>query len=335
MEITQESRGLPVCRLGELEEPAAETRWLVESLWGRAAVGFVAGHPKVGKTWLGLDLALSVATGTRCLDRFEVQDPGPVLVYLAEDHPHTVRERLAGLCQRRGLQIEEVALHVITAPAVRLDIERDRVRLMETVASIRPRLLLLDPLVRLHRRDENHAGEVAELLTYLRDLQRLQDLAVIVVHHLRKNGGGRAGQALRGSGDFHAWIDSGLYLRYQRDQLLLSAEHRHAPGMDGIELRLVASGEAGTTHLEIVDSGDRAAPIRPEALSPPDRVVEVLASATRPLTRVELRKRLRINNQKLGAALEKLQERSLVSRSQQGWLLVEGKDETLKSISKG
>ncbi len=333
MEITQENRRLPVCRLAELEEPAPEARWLVESLWGRAAVGFVAGHPKVGKTWLGLDLALSVATGTRCLDHFEVQDPGEVLVYLAEDHPHTVRERLAGLCQLRGLRIEEVALHVITAPAVRLDIERDRARLIETVAAIRPRLLLLDPLVRLHRRDENHAGEVAELLTYLRDLQRLQDLAVIVVHHLRKNGGGRAGQALRGSGDFHAWIDSGLYLRYQRDRLLLSAEHRHAPGLEGIELRL-ASSEAGTTHLEVVDSRERAVPIRPEPLSPPDRVVEVLASATRPLTRVELRKRLRMNNQRLGAVLEELQERSLVSRSQQGWLLVEGKDETPKSISK-
>ncbi len=334
MEITQESRGLPVCRLGELEEPAAEARWLIESLWGRAAVGFVAGHPKVGKTWLGLDLALSVATGTRCLDRFEVQDPGPVLVYLAEDHPHTVRERLAGLCKLRGLRIEEVALHVITAPAVRLDIERDRVRLMETVAAIRPRLLLLDPLVRLHRRDENHAGEVAELLTYLRDLQRLQDLAVIVVHHLRKNGGGRAGQALRGSGDFHAWIDSGLYLRYLRDQLLLSAEHRHAPGLDGIELRLVAS-EADTTHLEIVDSGDNAAVVRPEAGSTSGRVIELLASAPRPLTRVELRRRLRINNQKLGAALEELQEQSRISRSQQGWLLLDGKDEISKSIAEG
>jgi len=230
--------------------------------------------------------------------------------------------------------MEDVALHVITAPAVRLDIERDRVRLMETVASIRPRLLLLDPLVRLHRRDENHAGEVAELLTYLRDLQRAQDLAIIVVHHLRKNGGGRAGQALRGSGDFHAWIDSGLYLRYQRDQLLLSAEHRHAPGLDGIELRLVASGEAGTTHLEIVDSGEQAAATRPEPRSTPDRVMELLASAPRPLTRVELRKRLRINNQKLGAVLEELGERSLVSRSQQGWLLVEGQDGIPKNIAK-
>lgn len=45
-----------------------------------------------------------------------------------------------------------------------------------------------------------------------------------------------------------------------------------------------------------------------KARSTPDRVIELLASVPRPLTRVELRKRLRINNQKLGAVLEELGE---------------------------
>ena len=53
---------LPVCRVAELDEPEDQTPWLVEALWSRAAVGFVAGQPKLGKTWLALDLALSVPT---------------------------------------------------------------------------------------------------------------------------------------------------------------------------------------------------------------------------------------------------------------------------------
>ena len=63
-----------------------------------------------------------------------------------------------------------------------------------------PRLLLLDPLVRLHGVDENHAGEVAELLAYFRLLQRRLDLSVILVHHTRKNaaGGVAAGPGLAG-----------------------------------------------------------------------------------------------------------------------------------------
>ena len=317
---------LPVCRVSELDEPPATTRWLVESLWGRAAVGFVAGQPKLGKTWLGLDLALSVATGTPCLDRFAVGDPGDVLVYLAEDHPTVVRKRLAGLCRHRGVSLEHVPLHVITAAALRLDLERDRGRLEQTVRKIQPRLLLLDPLVRLHRRDENHAGDVAELLTFLRDLQRAHDLAVLVVHHMRKNAAGRAGQALRGSGDFHAWIDSGLYLKHQRERLLLIAEHRDAPAPDPLELHLTSRSDGSATHLEVIDA-PALDPPSPEACVPiTERVTELLASAPRPLTRLELRKRLRVNNQRLGQALAELEDHRDVTRSQQGWSLARKED---------
>jgi RecA-family ATPase len=121
-------------------------------------------------------------------------------------------------------------IQVITAPTVRLDLDADRRNLAETVARLRPRLLILDPFVRLHRIDENASGEVAPLLAYLRELQRRHDVAVLVVHHAKKGGGGvRAGQALRGSSEFHAWGDSNLYLRRDGDDLSLSVEHRAAP----------------------------------------------------------------------------------------------------------
>lgn len=313
---------LPVCRAADLEQPAEDTRWLVEPLWGRAAVGFIAGQPKLGKTWLGLDLALSVATNTPCLDCFQVKDPGDVLVYLAEDQPAGVRQRLAGLCRHRRIALEDAPLHVITAPSLRLDLERDRRRLTDTVRRIRPRLLLLDPLVRLHRRDENHAGEVAELLAFLREMQRAHDLAIILVHHMRKSGAGSAGQALRGSGDFHAWTDSALYLRAGRDRTLLRAEHRNAPAPDTIELRLAAADEGADTHLEILDSSELGieAPGVPGALLP-DRLLELLRASPRPLTRIELRRMLRVNNERLGRMLADLDGSGSIVRLQHGWAL--------------
>ena len=57
----------------------------MEGLWGASSVGVIGGAPKCAKTWLGLDMALSVATGTACLGKYAVPEPGPVLVYLAED----------------------------------------------------------------------------------------------------------------------------------------------------------------------------------------------------------------------------------------------------------
>jgi hypothetical protein len=77
---------------------------------------------------------------------------------------------------------------------------------------------LLDRI--LHRSDENASGEVAPLLAYLPTLQRQHQLAVLVVHHARKSAGRmRAGQALRGSFEFHAWGDSNLYLRRSGGEL--------------------------------------------------------------------------------------------------------------------
>ena len=222
---------LPVVRVGEIPSEDNPQRWLVEGLWGASSVGVVGGAPKCAKTWLGLDMALSVATGTACLGKYAVPEPGPVLVYLAEDALLVVRERVAGMARHRGLDLAQVEIHVITAPTLRLDRGSDRTRLLETTKRLRPRLLLLDPLVRLHGIDENNAGEVAELLAYFRSLQRQLDLSVMLVHHTRKNaaGGVAAGQGLRGSGDIHAFGDSNLYLRRTKEHLVLSSEHRAAP----------------------------------------------------------------------------------------------------------
>jgi hypothetical protein len=315
---------LPVCRVGELEAPRDDQpRWLVDALWSHQAVGFVAGHPKLGKTWLALDMALSVATGTPCLDTYAVPESGSVLVYLAEDPPAAVRQRLAGLCYHRGLDLETVAVHVITAASLRLDLEDDRQRLEQVVRRLGPRLLILDPLVRLHRLDENRSDEISELLSFLRTLQRTHDLAIVVVHHMRKGGARRGGQALRGSSDLHAWTDSALYLQAGRGATVLSAEHRAAPALDPVEVRLVATKNAsGTPHLEIVGHNTGVAHPDPGAAATPglpERLQSLLQSAPRPLTRVELRSRLRVNNQHLGQVLEDLQGRGVLARTGLGW----------------
>src|SRR5208337_4199009 len=141
---------LPVVRVGEISSDKSAQRWLVQGLWGASSVGVIGGAPKCAKTWLGLDMALSVATGTACLGKYAVPQPGPVLVYLAEDALLAVRERVAGMARHRGLDLAGVDIHVITAPVLRLDRGADRTRLLETTKQLRPRLLLLDPLVRLH-----------------------------------------------------------------------------------------------------------------------------------------------------------------------------------------
>ncbi|MBM4345172.1 MAG: AAA family ATPase [Deltaproteobacteria bacterium] len=94
------------------------------------------------------------------------------------------------------------------AGVLRLDPQTDQRRLAQAVQRYRPRLLLLDPLVRLHRLDENSASEISGLLGYLRHLQRWGNVAVVLVHHASKKLRAQPGQGLRGSSDLHAFGDS-------------------------------------------------------------------------------------------------------------------------------
>ena len=311
---------LPVEPAWRLAEQAEENRWLVTGLWSEQAVGIVGGEPKCCKSFLALDLAVAVAAGVPCLRRFAVPRAGRVLLFAAEDALHIVRRRLQGISIAAGLALADLDIQVITAPTVRLDLDADRRNLAETVARLQPRLLILDPFVRLHRIDENASGEVAPLLAYLRELQRRHGVAVLVVHHAKKGGGGlRAGQALRGSSEFHAWGDSNLYLRRDGDDLSLSVEHRAAPSMTPITIELAQRGAA--LALEVVDRRDPATP-PPSSLD--DRIVATLAGADGTLPFAELRACCRVRATTLYERLAVLSDTGRVVKTDGGYHLVGG-----------
>ena len=179
---------LPVQRASELSTDSAPlTHWLVQELWSDQAVGILGGEPKCCKSFLALDLAVSVASGAPCLRRFPVRHTGPVLLFPAEDSLAVVRRRLEGICSAADVGFQSLPVEIITAPTLRLDTPKDRERLSNTVRACQPRLLILDPLIRLHRLDENDASQIAALLSYLRQLQRAFHVAVLVVHHARKD----------------------------------------------------------------------------------------------------------------------------------------------------
>jgi hypothetical protein len=308
---------LPVEPAYRLAARAAEQRWLITGLWSEQAVGIIGGEPKSCKSFLALDLAVAVASGTPCLRHFAVPRSGGVLLYAAEDALHIVRQRLEGICAATGQALADLDIQVITAPSVRLDLDADRRNLQETVARLHPRLLILDPFVRLHRIDENASGEVAPLLAYLRELQRRHAVAVLVVHHAKKGGGSvRAGQALRGSSEFHAWGDSNLYLRRDGDDLSLAVEHRAAPSAKPMRIELVQRGDA--LALEVVE---QPATMTPAPTSLDQRIMAALADAVRPLPFAKLRACCRVRAATLYQRIAALAAEGRISKTDDGYRL--------------
>ncbi len=309
----------PVVRPSDLSTaPASSAPWLIDQLWTAHAVGIIGGTPKSYKTWMALEMAVSVASGSACLTTFAVPSPGPVLLYAAEDSQATLRLRLESLAQHHGLALAGLDLRIITADSLRLDRISDQQRLEATLLLHRPVLLILDPLVRLHAIDENAAGEIAALLGYLRLLQRKSGAAIALVHHSRKNvsASGGAGYSLRGSSDLYAWVDSFLYLRCQHSQLLLSAEHRSASGAGPLAVELAVSDSG--PYLRLASAANAVPLAQGDPLL--EQILALLSPSSEPCTAENLRSRLQVRNQRLVEALRQLCEQGKVVRLPQGYV---------------
>ena len=320
--------------VGNIEGVPEQGRWLVEKLWLDSGVGIVGGTPKTGKTWFALEFAVSVASGQAMFGQFEVPQAGPVVVFPAEDDPRAIRDRVAGLCAHKGVELSSLPLHIITSRVVRLDEPEDRKGFSGLLERLKPRLVVLDPLVRLHGGDENYAGHIAELLGFLRGLQREHGCAIMLTHHVSKKRtkGGQLGQALRGSGELHAWGDSNVYLtRKDGGVVRVELEHRAAAAPEPVHVAMRVE-EAGTwfefvEEDELEDVAAKSEPSQAKAVklirarkapstSGPlkEQVLAVLAGVGEPVSQSELRRVLRVRNQRLTEVLRELEAQGLIER---------------------
>jgi hypothetical protein len=299
---------------GELVSRTAPLSWIVEGLFLEAGAGILGGAPKSCKSFFALDLCVSIASGTSCAGVFRILAPGPVVVLCAEDPHAVISQRLSALARGRGRELGELPIEVIVEPVVRLPEGIER--LEATLAAFKPRLLLLDPLIRLHRADENSASEMSVILDGLRKLARSSKTAILLVHHTRKAAASNAGTGLRGSSDLHAFGDSNLYLRKlsQDATLELKIEHRAAAAPAPVRLQLLVDQRDSP--------GARFSAVERKHQDDPTarRVLDLLAGSTEALTSTALREKLGLRNQTVTEALKQLLAEGRVHRTgRDGW----------------
>jgi biotin operon repressor len=301
----------------ELAARAAPLSWLIPGLLMHGSANILGGTTKIGKSFVALDVCTAVASGTPWAGCFEVPAKAPVTLFAAEDPEAVVDFRLRALARARGFALAELPLEVIVEP-VRLPEGIDRVA--ANLERSRPGLLLFDPLIRLHRADENSAAEMSVILDGLRSVAREFRTAVLLVHHTRKApAGSSVGAALRGSSDLAAFGDSNLYLRQlsNDDTLELKIEHRAAARPPPVRIQL-RTGEAGgqpTARFEILAQGESADPLA-------DKILAVLAAAGGPVSSSALREQLGVRNQTITRVLQDLLAQGRVVRpDRNGWLL--------------
>jgi hypothetical protein len=216
----------PTLSLPDLLDGPTEVDWLVEPIIPPSASVLLAGSSGVGKTWLSLDMALSVATGKDWLGQFKVRQ-GPVLVVDEENSPLLLRVRLKMLLGARGIRGGDLPIRFLVGAGINLSPVKSKSgaltptnsykMLLTTVEKVKPSLVILDSLTRVHRANENNAGEVAAVFAGIKTLMRETGASTLSVHHFRKGGASksRSGDRIRGSSDIRAFVDATLLVDEQ------------------------------------------------------------------------------------------------------------------------
>ena len=88
-------------------EPPLE--WLIEGLWTDKSRGLSAGHPGIGKTWIALEMLLSVATGTLCMGKYKAAYKAPCLLVEEEASRLNLQRRIHAMARGRGLVSSDLA----------------------------------------------------------------------------------------------------------------------------------------------------------------------------------------------------------------------------------
>lgn len=161
----------------------AAIRYVVKELIPEG-VTVIAGKPKIGKSWLCLDIASAVASGTKALELLDV-DQGDVLYLALEDSERRIKSRLERQLQQAA---GPPRLSFITN-CPRLD--DGGMKLIEEwmEKSSNPRLVIIDVFARVRPQKKSSDNEYEADYRALNELHKLaakKQLAILLVHHRRK-----------------------------------------------------------------------------------------------------------------------------------------------------
>lgn len=261
-------------------------KWLVDESWVDGSVGFISGRSKSYKTWIALDLALSIVSGSDFLGRYQVRRTGPVLLIQEEDPSSVLQDRLRLVGQNKGMmpkivesredfikiEYPEFPLHIINLQGFSLGSTEKVAQVRKLIAEINPVMVILDPLIVMLGQgiDEYKANEVATVLQSIKMWREEFGCSVVIVHHWNKGKneeGERFAQHMYGSFAFHAWLESALHVmpvieegQERIDTIIVEREFKAAPSGRGLQIKFAIDSVKDYSYNVIFEDSKHVSP---------------------------------------------------------------------------
>ena len=210
-----------------------------------AGTYLLAGAPKIGKSFLVLQMAYRVSMGEPFLGFPSRQ--GTVLYLALEDTCERLQKRLS---QMTDSDSPKLKLSVISETLEEDLTERLRLFLLHEADTV---LIVIDTLQRVRGRTPDNGSYAADYdtLARLKEFSDTFGVTVLVVHHTRKEGAEDVFNMISGTNGLMGAADGALLLH--KDKRTASDAVLEVVGRDQQQLRLHISFDAAHLHWELVE----------------------------------------------------------------------------------
>lgn len=169
------------------EEPIP---WVVDGWLAAQDIAVLAAEGGMGKSFISLDLAVSLVTGAPFLGHLHV-GTGHTVLYLDEENAlRLARRRVRQLLRGRGITDPNAVrgrLRYHVQNGYNLDDRASRTSLVQAIDRIRPSWVVLDTMIRFHDGDENSNVDMSRFFNaHLKPIRSAYGCGFMVLHHLSK-----------------------------------------------------------------------------------------------------------------------------------------------------
>lgn len=199
-----------------------DKEWIIDKLIPTKSVCVLTGKRGTLKTFVALNMAYSIASGSDFLNKYSVRK-GKITYLDKENGIGIMKQRTMMI--KKGMNLEDNdQIGFICFSQLKIDKPNDIIEIEKIIEKEKPVLLIIDTYRRAIGFDENDAGEVSKLFVdTLRPLVEKYNLSILLIHHNRKGNGevGDEMDELRGSSDLPNYADSILKMDRKENSLVL------------------------------------------------------------------------------------------------------------------
>jgi hypothetical protein len=169
---------------------APAPQYLFEGIWVEGDYGVLSAPDKSGKSWAMLDAAISCASGTAWMNKWETPNAGPVIICFGEGSERKQIRRARAVAKFKGIEggeFERLPIHpMFSVPQINDDDHLEE--LEQKIRQVKPALVIIDPFyLAASGADSSSLVQMGTMLNRVQLVCQRHNAALMLSHHWNKS----------------------------------------------------------------------------------------------------------------------------------------------------